>query len=552
MSGGGAKVPAMNSHAPHRSWLASMLTGLVLAGSVLVAGPSHAAPGEKPRAPLEVHFIDVGQGDSILIRSPGGKTVLIDAGNIEAGSAVSDYLDRLGVGPLDLAIASHPHLDHLGGMLEVLRKHRPKAYMDPAFPHPLENYDELLAWLEAEKIPVRTARGGRTITLEPGVSLELLFPTEPLLKGTRSDPNSNSVVARLSYGEHSFLFTGDSEDDTERRLMREGVDLRATVLKVAHHGGRHSTSDEWLSRVEPQFAVISCGQWNSYGHPTKEVLERLEAAGARTFRTDRDGDVIARTDGRTLTWETTGERSAKLDEPGGRRSFNRGGSARATPAPPPGAAGLVDLNSATAAQLEALPGIGKVTAQNILRHREQNGPFMSVDDLQKVKGIGPKLMQKVRPLVTVGGSTSVRPTPPAAAGPADDPGPEPVNLNFADVETLARASGLSFDQARLVVVDRHQQGPFRALAELRRVKGLKSAERKQLEGAVTVRVDLNRVTEDQLVALGLSLDQALAIVERRFEKGPYRSVAELDQIRGLAPATLTKVRPLLTVGSVTP
>lgn len=524
-----------------------MLTGLVLAGSVLVAGPSHAAPGDQPKAPLEVHFIDVGQGDSILIRSPGGKTVLIDAGNIEAGSAVSDYLDRLGVGPLDLAIASHPHLDHLGGMLEVLQKHRPKAYMDPAFPHPLENYDDLLAWLEAEKIPVRTARGGRTITLEPGVSLELLFPTEPLLKGTRSDPNSNSIVARLSYGEHSFLFTGDSEDDTERRLMREGVDLRSTVLKVAHHGGRHSTSEEWLSRVEPQFAVISCGQWNSYGHPTKEVLERLEAAGARTFRTDSDGDVIARTDGRTLTWETTGERSAKLDEPGGRRSFNRGGASRATPSPSAASAGLVDLNTATAAQLETLPGIGKATAQNILQYREKNGPFASVDDLQKVKGIGPKLMEKIRPLVTVGGSTSARPTPPAS-----DSGPEPVNLNFADVETLARESGLPFDQARLVVVDRHQRGPFRALAELRRVKGLKAADRKQLEGAVTVRVDLNRVTEDQLVALGLSLDDALAIVERRFEKGPYRSVAEIDQVRGLTLATLAKVRPLLTVGPVTP
>lgn len=334
----------------------------------------------------------------MLIRSPAGKTVLIDAGNVGAGSAVNAYLDRLGVEGIDLAIVTHPHLDHMGGMVEVLEKHPPKTYMDPGYPHPTAQYQALLDWLDANQVPVRMARAGRTITLEPGLTLELFAPEEPLLSGTRSDANSNSIVAKLVYDTVSFLLTGDAEDVTEQRLMRDPDRLVSTVLKVAHHGGRHSTSDEWLARVQPTWAVISAGARNRYKHPTKETLGRLEKRGIHVFRTDRDGDVIARTDGKKIDWETTGEASAKLDETGGRSTFRvpNGGSQGVESRTGSGASkSLVDVNTANVAELTTLPGLGEATALKIIDNREEFGPFPDLDALVRIRGIGKRTVAKL-------------------------------------------------------------------------------------------------------------------------------------------------------------
>lgn len=434
-----------------------MNTALPLLTALAVA----ATQAQAPARTLEVHFIDVGQGDSMFIRSPAGKTILIDAGNIGAGGAVNDYLDGLGVEGIDLVVVSHPHLDHMGGLKEVLEKHRPKTYLDPGYDHPIENYDELLDWLEVNDVPVMTARAGRTITVEEGITLELFSPEEPLLKGTRSDANSNSIVMKLVYGSVSFLFTGDSEDETEQRVMTRADALASTVLKVAHHGGKHSTSEGWLAKVDPKYAVISCGSYNRYGHPTKEVLSRLGARSVEVYRTDRHGDVIARTDGKTITWETTGERSARIDEKGGVRSYSKrqpgdtghrpkpapaeakdapktnapraevvtvtaptdtaakaprprarpGAAFRATGRLPPqeedsterllaGATSLLNLNTATADALVAL-GLEEEEARAVVEYRQSIGSFTSVEELEKVEGLSTRAREHIAPRLTV-------------------------------------------------------------------------------------------------------------------------------------------------------
>jgi hypothetical protein len=160
---------------------------------------------------------------------------------------------------------------------------------------------------------VKNASSGRRIELEPGVTLTLLAPAEPFFAGTRSDANANSIVARLVYGETSFLFTGDSEEETEKRLLATGAELRSTVLKVAHHGSKTSSHPPLLAAARPSFAVISCGVGNRYGHPHAEALARLR--GVRLLRTDRDGTVVLRTDGRSLRWSgwTAAEGWTRLD-----------------------------------------------------------------------------------------------------------------------------------------------------------------------------------------------------------------------------------------------
>lgn len=278
------------------------------------AAPAAPAPGAFP-APvpgrLTVYFLDVGQGDAALIVSPTGKTVLIDGGPPEAGTRLGARLRELVKQPLDLVILTHPHLDHLGGLRAALQAVGAKRFMDPGFDHPSEAYRDLLDFVGREVGQVMspepnpaTPQALLTVGLGEGVALTVLWPRVPqegFLTNTRSDANANSIVAKLTYGKTAFLFTGDSEPPTEELLLQKPLDLTATVLKVAHHGGKHSSTAAFLERVRPQAAVISCGVGNDYGHPSPEVLGRLRDVSARTFRTDQDGEVMAVSDGATVT-----------------------------------------------------------------------------------------------------------------------------------------------------------------------------------------------------------------------------------------------------------
>ena len=271
-------------------------------------GLAVAAPAGRP---LTVYFFDVGQGDAALIVSPAGKTVLIDGGPPEAREPLVRRLRELVKGPLDLVILTHPHLDHLGGLSHAVRAVGAKRFMDPGFDHPSDAYRDLLEFMGQKVGQVMTPEPNPqapqtllTIGLGEGVALTVLWPRVPqeaFLDNTRSDPNSNSIVTKLTYGKTAFLFTGDAEADTEEALLEKRIDFTSTVLKVAHHGGKHSSTGAFLAAVKPKAAVISCGGGNEYGHPTLETLGRLRDVGAQVFRTDQDGEVVATSDGATVT-----------------------------------------------------------------------------------------------------------------------------------------------------------------------------------------------------------------------------------------------------------
>jgi competence protein ComEC len=282
-----------------------LLRLVAVALAVLITLPALAAD-------LRVRFIDVGQGDGILIVSPDHKAVLVDAGPPEAWKAVVAALRAEHVSRLDLVIATHAHLDHIGGMVKVLEHVPTRFYMDPGFPYASSAYRRLLEYLEAHHVPVRTARRGRTINLGGGAVLHLLAPELPFFHDTRSDPNANSVVGRLTYGKVSILLTGDAEAPTEQRLVKGGG-LKSTVLKVCHHGSQYSSTPAFLAAVKPKVAVISVGVHNRYGHPSPRTLRRLRAVGARVYRTDLDGTVLFVTDGHT--WKVTTTRQRDDDAP---------------------------------------------------------------------------------------------------------------------------------------------------------------------------------------------------------------------------------------------
>ena len=252
------------------------------------------------KATLHIDFLNVGHGDATLITSPTGKTVLIDGGLEEAGAGIVSFLRSKNACPLDMILLTHRHADHLGGLVQVIESCGARLYLDAPYPHESSIYAKLLRVLESRQIPVRQAERGRIIELGDGARLLLLGPPSPAIKGADSDVNANSVVSRLDYGKGSVLFAADAEELAESWLLESNANLRATVLKVGHHGSRHSSTLRFLKTVMPMAAIVSTEAGDTK-HPHPETLERLAQVGARVFRTDLDGIIAVEMNGSSTT-----------------------------------------------------------------------------------------------------------------------------------------------------------------------------------------------------------------------------------------------------------
>lgn len=280
---------------------------------------------------LVVHFIDVGQGDSILVEFRD-KTMLIDAGERGMGERVIGYLEESDVEKLDVVVATHAHSDHIGGLSGVISAYPAGQFVDAAQPHPTATYENLLALVEDLGIPYTAAERGQTIALDPDLEILILNPgAEPL-----GDINEDSVVLMVTYGEISYLFTGDAGNPAEESMAEAGLDLDADVLKVGHHASREASSAEFLTAVSPAISIIPVGEGNSYGHPHEEAVERLEATGSRIYRTDLDGTVIVATDGTALTVAAGGAPAATVTAGATTAATTATPTVTATPAPSSG------------------------------------------------------------------------------------------------------------------------------------------------------------------------------------------------------------------------
>lgn len=276
----------------------------------LPAGGQAAQPDAPPSGTLQVYFLDVGQGDSELLCMPGGEHILIDAGTAATEEELAAELERLGAGTLDLVVGTHPHADHIGGMAQVVSALEVKEILLPQVAEDMtpttKTYEDLLESIEQKGLSITPAQPGQVVWNKDGAVLEVLAPNSQ----EYSNLNNYSVVLRLTYGEDSFLFTGDAEQESEEEMLAKGYDLSAGVLKCGHHGSDTSTSPAFLKAVSPSAAVISCGEDNDYGHPNQETLDKLVQAGAEVYRTDTQGTILAQTQGEGVTF-TTGLPSVK-------------------------------------------------------------------------------------------------------------------------------------------------------------------------------------------------------------------------------------------------
>jgi competence protein ComEC len=262
------------------------------------------------RGSVELHMIDVGQGDAIALKTPHAHWILFDAGGAWRGndagrSTVIPYIGRRG-GSLDMFILSHPHTDHVGGAASVLRTLHPITYVDAGFPGPAEAYRASLEVARASHVRWVRAHPEDRVMID-GVSLEFLAP-DSVWTASLVDPNLASVIALVQYGDVRMLLMGDAEQPEEEWLLaHEADELHADILKVGHHGSKTSSSEAFLAAVRPRLALVSVGAGNSYGLPTPAIMDRLAAGGAQVLRTDRLGTIVARTDGRRVFVEAGGD-----------------------------------------------------------------------------------------------------------------------------------------------------------------------------------------------------------------------------------------------------
>lgn len=246
-----------------------------------------------------VSYIDIGQGDSILLQC-NNESMLIDAGENDKGEGVVDYLTSHSVTKLKYAVGTHPHSDHIGGMDTVLKKVQTDTLICPQVTYETKTWEDVLSEAEDNNTKVEYAKSGDKYTLGDA-TFTILSPKE---NNIYKDCNNYSVVIKAEYGKNSFLFTGDAEELVEDEILSDNFKLKADVLKVGHHGSTTSTSDKFLNKVSPKYAVISCGNNNKYGHPHKETLEKLEKRNITTYRTDLEGTIVAQSDGTKITFSS--------------------------------------------------------------------------------------------------------------------------------------------------------------------------------------------------------------------------------------------------------
>ncbi|WP_422122017.1 MBL fold metallo-hydrolase [Planococcus sp. X10-3] len=337
----------------------------VLSGCQSLSEPAQPANGndageETPEGSLKVHYIDVGQGDATLLEFDG-HAILIDAGHWKSTEAV-DYLKRVGITDIDLAIGTHPDADHIGQLAQVIGEFNVDEVWMPGNPSTSNTYLNVLQAIEASGTDYYEPKAGEVFDIGK-LRIDVLYPEE--LTGAA---NEESISMKMTYDDMRFVFTGDAGVKEEGLMIDSGADLRAEILHLGHHGSNTSTSKAFLEAVAPEVAIYSAGADNSYGHPHAEVIASVENAGAEVYGTDVNGTIIVETDGSSFNVIT------------GREGVPTEGENR-----------CININVASTAELQEITGIGEAYAEEIIRLR----PFETIEELAEIKGIGPATVDAI-------------------------------------------------------------------------------------------------------------------------------------------------------------
>lgn len=332
---------------------------------------------------LKIHFIDVGQGDSILIEEAGGKNILVDGGDRsdKIAAKIINYLKDQEVKKLDYIISTHPHADHIGSLTAIIDNFEVGTVLDSGKIHTSKTYENYLIKIDQKNLNFKTPRQGD----EFGIGDSKIFFLHPDQKLENYDLNNSSLVFLLQYKKQKFLFTGDIEKNVEAKLLQQNPELKVDLIKVPHHGSDTSSYYSWIKNLKPKLAVIQVGADNHYGHPAAEVIELYQNLGTKVYRNDLNGNVVVTADGKNYTvkvdqivenikkeTEIKAEAKEKVSDSNSLNSKDNN---------------LININTANPELLDQLWGIGPATAENIISYRKNNGEFEKIEEIKNVDGI---------------------------------------------------------------------------------------------------------------------------------------------------------------------
>lgn len=296
----------------YKRLLSILLVAFILIGGITADSMLSSASGAKA-GKMEVHYIDVGQGDATLVTCDG-HAMLIDAGDYSKGTAIQNYLQKQKIKKLDYLILTHPDSDHIGGAPVIITKFEIGRVFVSNYEKDNKTYQKLIQALDNKRLKYTTPETGTQYALGTA-KITILAPNN-----VYDNPNDASVALMLQNGKNKFLFTGDAGEDAEQDILETDIDLSADVYKAGHHGSSTSTSQDFFEAVSPSCAVISCGEDNSYGHPHAETLNTFRMNGVKVYRTDEDGTIIATSDGKEITFNVPASETWRSGEPNGNGS----------------------------------------------------------------------------------------------------------------------------------------------------------------------------------------------------------------------------------------
>ncbi len=376
--------------------------------------------GTTEKKELKVAFVDVGHGDSIIIKTPSNHAILIDGGSKGNESAIKSVLTKFGITKrIDTMILSNPNAEHVGGLSEILNTYDVGGIYDAGMSFIQFDYDSFkelimkkqdqraggqsdkqrLADIMARRLHYEyfNPRAGDILNWGPDVQVTVLSPHR-LYHNTRSDPNNNSIVIKLVFNKISFLFTGNVEKDAERYLATMGSKIETTFLKVPNHGSHYSCNPYFVKKAKPKVSILTVGAKNKYGYPSKKVLTRLKELNSKIYRTDLNGTIIVTTDGQSYSIvpeKTTADAEQIVQttykaEEGVEDSGNIYAKKK-----------RINVNTASADKLVSISSLGAFKAQMIVKYRTKYGDFRSINDLIKVPGINQTVLNKIKDQITI-------------------------------------------------------------------------------------------------------------------------------------------------------
>jgi Predicted hydrolase (metallo-beta-lactamase superfamily) len=283
----------------YKKYLSLFATLLIIVFSFIGCTSSNTTDSSKYTSTentMKVSYIDVGQGDSILVQV-NGKTLLIDAGPNDSTDKLMSYLNKQNIKKLDFIVATHPHEDHIGAMDTVIKKYNIGEFYAPKKMTTTKTFENMITALKSKNIKINTAAAGVSLDLGKNVKCEMIAPNGKDYENL----NNYSAVIKITYGNSKFLFMGDTEKLSEKEILNKNYDISCDVLKLGHHGSSSSSSKAFLDKTAPKIAIVSCGKNNDYGHPHKETLEEMKKRNVQVYRTDIDGSIVLISDGKKIS-----------------------------------------------------------------------------------------------------------------------------------------------------------------------------------------------------------------------------------------------------------